>query len=539
MLAAALLISGCTSTRDYVKNGFKVGPSNAPPEACAAKHWLDAADVRVREGEEPPNRWWTVFSDPTLDHLVQCAVQQNLTLRQAGCRVLEARAQLAITEGRLFPQTQTMTGYFDRDVVSAAASGTAPAGFPTVPATYLDLANVGFNLSWEFDFWGRYRRAIAAADANLDASVAGYEDVMITLLGDVATNYVIVRTLQQRIQYAKENIDLERKIVSITERRHRAGQVGRLDLAQTNSVLDQTEAQIPQLQISLRQACNRLCVLLGMPTYDLLRQLGTGDIPIAPKEVTVGIPVDLLRRRPDVRRAERIAVAQGEQIGIAEAALYPAFGLTGTLGWEAQDVTKLFTSPAFNSSFGPGFQWNILNYGRLRNNVRLQEAQYHEFVTAFRNVVLQANAEAEDSLVAFLWSHEQARALDRSVSHAREANDILLEQYNAGAVDVTRLMLVMQTLVQQRDLQAVAHGQIAQGLVQLYRALGGGWTAPTLPPAGTSQVSSAGTAVASPPPAILVSPATQPAAPEEIKPPEPKPLGPPPEGLPPAPAEPK
>ncbi len=416
-----------------------------------------------------------------------------------------------------------MFGSYDRVVASAAATG-----FPEFGAQYYDLANYGFNLTWEVDFWGRYRRAIAAADAVLDASVAGYEDVMVTLLGDVATNYVMVRTLQKRIQYAQENIDLERKIVGIADRRHRGGQIGRLDLAQTNSVLDQTESQIPQLQISLRQACNRLCVLLGMPPSDLQQQLGTGEIPVAPQQTAVGIPVDLLRRRPDVRRAERLAMAQGEQIGIAEAALYPRFALTGTLGWEAQDFTHLFTASAFNSSVGPAFQWNILNYGRLASNVKLQEAQYQELVTTFRDTVLQANAEAENALTAFLWSHEQARALDQSVLHSKEANDILVEQYNAGAVDITRLMLVMQTLVQQRDLQAVAHGQIAQGLVQVYRALGGGWM---LPPA----VPPAATAAAAPAAAQPASPA--PSKPADARPPEPPP-GPPLERLPPPPAVP-
>jgi NodT family efflux transporter outer membrane factor (OMF) lipoprotein len=518
MLAAAILTSGCTSLKDYVNNGFKVGPSYGQPEACTAKHWLDAADVRMREGEEPINRWWTVFNDPTLDHLIQCAVEQNLSLREAGFRVLEARALLQIAQGTFFPQSQYMFGAYDRVVASAAATG-----FPEFGAQYYNLVNYGFNLTWELDFWGRYRRAIAAADATLDASVAGYEDVMVTLLGDVATNYVTVRTLQKRIQYAQENIDLERKIVGIAEKRRRGGQIGRLDLAQTNSVLDQTESQIPQLQIDLRQACNRLCVLLGTPPYDLQQQLGTGDIPIAPQQVAVGIPVDLLRRRPDVRRAERLAVAQGEQIGIAEADLYPRFALTGTLGWEAQDLSHLFTAPAFNSSVGPAFQWNILNYGRLSNNVKLQEAHYQELVTTFRDSVLQANAEAENALTAFLWSHERARALDQSVVHSKEANDILLDQYNAGAVDITRLMLVMQTLVQQRDLQATAHGQIAQGLVQVYRALGGGWTPPAAPPAA----------------ATAAAPAAQGVAPVESQPAEAQPAEPPLERLPPPPAVPK
>lgn len=474
--AVALLLGGCTSFKEYFGNGFKVGPNYCRPPACTAQRWLDADDVRVREKSEVPTRWWTVFNDPALDRLIECAMSQNLSLREAGCRVLEARAELAIIEGRIFPQSQYTAGSVERVVSSGAVSG-----FPGLPAEFFNVWNYGFNLTWELDFWGRYRRAIASADDSLDASVAGYDEVMITLLGDVAATYVQIRTLETRIEYASENVDLQRKLVNAATKRHQGGRIGRLDLAQTSSVLDQTESAIPQLQIDLRQAHNRLCVLLGTPPYDLEKQLNRGPIPVAPKEVAIGIPADLLRRRPDVRRAERLAAAQGEQIGIAQAALYPAFAIRGTLGWESRDLRHLFTSDALNGNFGPAFQWNILNYGRLTNNVRLQKAQFQELVFAYQNTVLRANAEVENALVTFLKSHKLAEYLDRSVDHAKEARDILVAQYEAGAVDPTRLMLVSQTLVQQQDRQAQAHGEIALGLVQVYRTLAGGWEIPASP----------------------------------------------------------
>ncbi|MGO8747425.1 MAG: efflux transporter outer membrane subunit [Thermoguttaceae bacterium] len=477
LVAAALfLASGCTSPREYVHNGFKVGPNYCPPKVSTEQHWIDANDARIGEKSDVAGHWWTVFNDPVLNHLIECAASQNLSLREAGFRVLQARAQLGIAKGELFPQTQNMQLAYDR----YAFPGGSFQGF-SYPESFGDQWNLRFNLTWELDFWGRFRRAVLSAEDSLDASVAGYDGVLVTLLADVATDYVQIRTLQRRIRCVTENAELQRKLVNAAQRRQVVGQTGRLDLAQTSSVLDQTESQIPQLRITLRQTCDRLCVLMGMPPFALDKQIGEGPIPTAPKEVAVGIPADLLRRRPDVRRAERLAAAQGEQIGIATADLYPRMGIMGQLGWQAANFARFTAPTAFNSYVGPAFQWEILNYGRIVNNVKLQDAQFQELLTAYRNAVLQADSEAEDALVAFLQAHDGAACLDRSVKHAEEARDILVAQYEAGAVDPTRLMLVAQTLVQQQDLQAQAHGQIALGLVQVYRALGGGWETPISP----------------------------------------------------------
>ena len=254
-----------------------------------------------------------------------------------------------------------------------------------------DQWNLKFNLTWELDFWGRFRRAVLSAEDSLDASVAGYDGVLVTLLADVATDYVQIRTLQRQIQCVTENAELQRKLVRAAERRQAMGQIGRLDLAQTSSVLDQTESQIPQLRITLRQTCDRLCVLMGMPPFELEKQIGEGPIPTGRQEVAVGIPADLLRRRPNVRRAERLAAAQGEQIGIAEADLYPRIGILGVLGWQAPRLLRFPFGQFFYANVGPAFQWDILNYGRIVNNVKLQDAQFQELLAAYRNTVLQAD----------------------------------------------------------------------------------------------------------------------------------------------------
>jgi NodT family efflux transporter outer membrane factor (OMF) lipoprotein len=472
LIAAAVMFSvgGCTSPGDYIKNGFKVGPNPCVPAGDTASRWLDDSDVRVRQDCADLNRWWTVFQDPTLDRLISNAASQNLTLREAGFRILEARAQLWIAQGNMFPQSQTAFGSYQRGASSEAAN-TAPG----IANQFFDQWNFGFGLAWELDFWGRFRRAVDAADSSLNASCANYDDVLVTLLGDVASNYVQVRTLQQRIELTRGNVDLQERVVTIANKRFKAGRKNELDAHQARSNSAQTEAQIPQLRIAMRQACNRLCVLLGMPPSDLERELGPGPIPTAPAVVAVGIPAELLRRRPDVRRAQHLAEAQGQHIGMAEAELYPMFFIAGTLGWQAENLPQMFTSSGLNSSVGPAFQWNILNYGRIRNNMRAQDAKFWQLVANYQNTVLRANAEVEDGLVAFLRAQERAKLLDNSVVSNRRAVDMVMKEYQGGATDFNRLTLIQQNLVQQQDMQAQAHGEIAQGLIQVYRALGGGW----------------------------------------------------------------
>ena len=476
VVAMTITVGGCTTPGDYLRNWFKVGPDYGVPEGDTADQWIDEADVRVRSDYAEVGQWWAVFQDPTLDRLVTEASSQNLTLREAGFRVLEARAQLGIATGNLFPQQQNATGGFQRLAVTKDWNYE-----PNVYKQFFDQWGFGFNLSWELDLWGRLRRAIAADEYTLEASSANYEDVLVTLLGDVADNYVQVRTLQQRIEYARTNVDLQSRVLKIAERRFKAGRTNELDAHQARSNLAQTESKIPQLQVDMRQACNRLCVLLGIPPTALEEELGPGPIPTAPTSVAIGIPAELLRRRPDVRRAEYEAAAQGEKIGIAEADLYPMFGIGGTLGWQSTNMPTLFTSGALNSNVGPWFQWNLLNYGRIRNNMRVQDAKFWQLVTKYQNMVLRANAEVEDGLVAFLRAQQRAELLDTSVGSSQKAVDLVVKKYEVGTSDFNRVTLIQQNLVEQQDLQAKSYGEIAQGLIQVYRALGGGWQVDAIP----------------------------------------------------------
>jgi len=468
LAVAAICLSGCTNLSDYVHQGFKVGPEYTGAKANVAPQWIDATDKRVRSDPADLARWWSIFNDPVLNDLVTNAYAQNITLKEAGARILQARATLAIARGELLPQTQTSTGSFER--IESSAN-------PSVPATpkFSSAWNYGFNLAWEIDFWGRYRRAVTSAQAQLDYSVEDYDDALVTLIGDVATNYIIMRQTQQQIELAQQNVKLQTDVLRIVKARFDNGTTSELDLDQAQATLSQTKATIPAFEITLRQNQNAICTLLGIPPTDLQARLGKAPIPAAPLEAVVGIPAQLLERRPDIRRAERSAAAQSELIGIAMTDWYPHISITGTLGGSAQNFSQLFTYAAANGSVGPTFTWNILNYGRIANNVKLQDAKFQELLLDYRGAVLNANQEAENGLITYLKAHEEARNLLDSVVAANKAVKIVVAQYRVGTVDFTTVSTIEQNLVTEQNLYAQSLGQIATGLVQVYKALGGGW----------------------------------------------------------------
>jgi NodT family efflux transporter outer membrane factor (OMF) lipoprotein len=462
--------TGCTGMREYVANGFKVGPNYCPPAAPVADQWIDAADSALNTGEIQAAGWWQTFNDSTLDALIVSAYQQNLSLRVAGMRILEARARRAVVAGDLFPQTQQAFGDYSR----TALSKNGPSAF--APYHSISEWTLGTSLAWELDFWGRFRRAIEAADANLDSSVENYDNVLVILLADVAQSYANVRIAEQRLAYAQENVKIQKGSLRLTEDRFSNGAVTRLDVTQAQSNLAQTEASIPPLESSRRQAVNQLCILMGMPPQSLDAMLtNRSGIPKPPPQVAVGIPAELLRRRPDVRQAEREVAAQSALIGVSTAELYPHFSIDGTIYLDATKFSDLFDVNSVAGSVGPSFRWNILNYGRLVNSIRVQEARFGQLAVQYQNVVLQANAEAENATVGFLKAQQQVKFLAQSVAAARESVEIVSEQYRQGTVDFNRVFNIQQTLTQQEDQLAVAEGTVAQSLIQLYKALGGGW----------------------------------------------------------------
>jgi NodT family efflux transporter outer membrane factor (OMF) lipoprotein len=476
--ATVLSLPGCTSLSDYIHNGFKVGPNYGRPPAPVAEHWIDANDRRIISNAEDDRHWWTVFNDPVLSDLVHTAYSQNLSLREAGFRVLSARASLGIAVGELFPQTQQMSGDYTRRGVSENVANRV-----ATPQRWFSTWNYGFGLAWEVDIWGKYRRAIEAAEDTLDVSIEDYDAVLVTLIADVAANYVEYRTLQQQLAYARANVKLQTDIFNIANARFKAGQTSKLDVNQAQANLSATQILIPQLERASRETTDRLCVLLGIPPEDLAIHLGQAPIPTAPPFVAVGIPGDLLRRRPDVRRAERAAAAQCARIGIAEADFYPQISLNATWGWSAEQLRDLFAHGSFRGSIGPAFYWEILNYCRILNNVRVQDANFQALVTAYQQTALRANAEVEDGLAHFLKAQDEARFAQESVEAQQSSVKEAMSQYNNGLTDFNRVAVIEEQLVGRQNQLAQSQGEIALGLIQVYRALGGGWQIRCDPPA--------------------------------------------------------
>lgn len=455
----------------------EVGPDFARPTAPLASNWLEAADTSVHTDHHDDERWWSAFRDPTLDHLIDIAYHQNLTLMDAGTRVLEARAELGVAIGEFYPQTQQI----DASVGYNQSSAVDPTSNPQHQLGNYWRASLGTRIAWELDLWGKFRRGVESADASYLASIATYDDVLVTLLSDVATNYIGIRTLQQQIVIAKENVIKQKKALQIASDRFHGGAATALDVFQAENVLSQTESTIPQLTAQLQQGEDALLVLLGMTPTSLARLLaGPDTIPVPPRDVAVGIPADLLRRRPDIRSAELKAAAQSAQIGLAKADLFPAFSLTGAFGTVAgtsgsNRLNDVFTAPGIQFAFGPSFSWPVLNYGQITNNVRVQDARLQTLLIDYQNTVLKAQQEVENNLAAFLQGRKQVELLRRSVAAANHALGIALDQYLLGTRDFTTVLTAEQNLYQAQSSLASAEGNLATSLANLYRSLGGGW----------------------------------------------------------------
>ena len=459
-----------------------VGPDFVQPTAEVSPQWVDTTDPRVKTDSPDYTNWWQVFEDPVLNTLVQMAYEQNLPLRIAGVRVFEARAALGIATGELYPQTQEVFAAFTYERISQRARG-VPQGRPKPRGSdpTFRQASFGFGASWEIDFWGRFRRAIQSADANFLSSITAYDDALVSLTADVAVTYVVIRTLEERIKIARDNLVVQDRSLRIARGRFEAGATSERDVQQALTQRNSTESEIPFLEIGLRQAQNALSILLGMPPGQLYELLADSrGIPQPPPEVVIGVPAELLRRRPDIRNAELEAAAQSALIGVAKADLYPSFSLVGSFGFLSTDngnfkLSDMFMWKSRTGSFGPSVQWNIFNYGRITNNVRVQDARLQELIIQYQDTVLRAQQEVEDGLVTFLKGQERVIALTKAVQAALRSTELAQIQYREGATDFTTVLTAQQALLQEQDRQTDSRGDVSQGLIEVYRALGGGW----------------------------------------------------------------
>ncbi len=455
--------------------GCTVGPDYEPPVSPMPDVWQSAVEAELSQEAPSIESWWDVFGDSTLTELIRRAEFQSLSLRAAVARVQEARAFRGVATGNRLPDV-FLGGSYTRTKLSENGIQGVSAPDPSALSDPINLWSTSLDASWEIDVWGRIRRQVEAATAGLEASIEDYRDVLVILYADVAANYVDARSLQARIALAEANAAAQRESLQLTRDRFDSGLTSALDVAQAESNLATTEAQIPALRSVLAAVRNRLSVLLGEApgAVDALLADSAG-IPATPGDVLTGVPVDLLRRRPDVRRAERLLAAQTAQIGVATADLYPRFSLSAFLGLEAIDLSNLAKGPSLTWGIIPGFSWNVFSGGKVQNNIRVEEARAEQALVAYEQSVLFAMEDVENAAMAFVEERTRLARLQEAVDASQRSVDLVRTQYLSGLTKFQNLLDTQRSLFQQQDQLASSQGQVVLNLIALNRALGGGW----------------------------------------------------------------
>lgn len=462
-LLGLLLIGGCA-----------VGPDYQMPESHLPDAWQRAAAADMDPQAPVIEDWWTAFGDTLLVQLIAESRQANLDLAAAVARIEEARAYHRIAGGDYWPQVQANGQVARTELAPNGPSGGAVAAGAPNPSSNWEF---GIGAGWEIDLFGKYRRQREATGAQLQASIEDYRDVLVSLYAEVATTYVDIRSLQVRLEYARDNVDSQRGTMDIVMAREDAGLVPLLDVTRARSNLANTEATIPQLETALEAAKNRLAILLGLVPGSLDERLAPPFRKQIPStEIAMALPAELLRRRPDVRRAERLLAAQTARIGVASAELYPSFSLSGALTLQAGDFGDLGDADSRGWSLVPGVRWNLFTGGKIRGQIQAEEALTQQALAAYEKTVLNALAEVENSLVALRQEEVRNRLLQTAVESSQQSVELVHTQYLEGLTDFQSYLDAQRTLFSQMDQYAVSEGQIVSNLIQLNRALGGGWS---------------------------------------------------------------
>ena len=454
-LAALLLLAGCSA----------VGPDYAAPEPALPPRWHEPG---FEPGAPELADWWRQLDDPLLDELVARATRRNPDVREALGRLRQARALRGVARSELYPTVDATASWQRR-----GESENTPLG-EFVPDT--DEHSVGLDASWELDLWGRVRRSVEAADADLDAVLEDTRAVAVSVAAEVALAYVDLRAFQRRLAIARQNVALQEQTLELVEGRFGAGLVGESDVAQARTNAATTRSRVPALEAGARAAENRLAVLLGEPPGTLADELaGEGAIPVPPLAIAVGVPADLLRRRADVRRAERELAAETARIGVAAGDLYPRLTLFGEVGLAADELAELAEGRSTFFGFGPALRWNLFDAGRLRDLVTAQEARADQALARWERSVLLALEETENALSAFVREQLTRAALLEAASQARLAVELARTQYTEGLSDFQTVLVSERALSELEDDLASSDAAITTNLVVLYKALGGGW----------------------------------------------------------------
>lgn len=446
-----LLITGCL-----------VGPDYKPYDMETPGGW---SYVQQYLTDTEPNfvGWWKQFEDPMLVSLVERAMKSNLNLKTAQSRIRQARAAQWFSEGGLWPSAET----------TASATRSRSVN-PTVSVQ--NNYKAGIDASWELDIFGGQRRDIEAARADVQAAVEDLRDVWVTLTSEIALNYISLRGFQQEIIILKQNLAAQEKTADLTRKRFSGGIVGALDVANAETQVANTSAQLPPLELSVQQTIHNLSILLGAQPTALVKELDVAAaIPTAPTGIAVGIPSDLLRRRPDIRRAEAQIHSATALIGVATADLFPKFTLSGSLGFQNQHADKLANWNNRIWSVGPSASWNIFDAGRVRSNIESKKAIQEQFLLAYQQTVLTALQEAQDALIALTKEQEHRDALQKAVDSSRKSVKLATQLYTEGETDFLNVLTAQRSLFSSEDALVNSNRTVSTNLVALYKAMGGGW----------------------------------------------------------------
>lgn len=474
-----------------VAAGCTVGPNFHPPKTSVPTKWSGmTANTAAQPSITTPNRahlaaWWQNFRDPVLSRLVERAIVSNLNLQVAEARILEARANRRVVAGGWWPRVDLSGEY--RRTGSGGSSGSAASSVQSGGTAVVETGGGGRNLfqtgldaAWELDFFGGVRRSVEAATANIQAAVEDRRDVLVTLAAEVGLDYVNLRRYQQQIVIAENNLKVQQHTAEITRKRYAAGFVSSLDVANANAQVAATEAQIPVLQSAARGTIYSLSVLLALPPAALEKELAaTGPIPLTPPVVPVGLPSELLRRRPDIRAAEAQLHAATADIGVATAALFPQFSLTGSVGVLSTEITSLIDWSNRFWSVGPTLVLPIFDGGRIRAKIDVQNAIAKQALLTYQQTVLTALQDVETALVAYAKEQQHHAALTRAVVYSRKAVDIATQLYVAGQTDFLNVLTAQGLLFSREDALAQSTTTLSTDLIALYKALGGGWQKPS------------------------------------------------------------
>lgn len=459
VLLLLLALNACTT----------VGPNYVPPETDLPGVWAERLEGGLTEAELDPHtlsHWWKTLGDSTLDSLIERAIAANLDLRTADAQLRQARAQRAITGGTRFPTIEA-----GASAVRAGSSDNAGVGGTS------ELYSSSFDAGWEIDIFGGRRRAIEAADADLEAAQEAQRDVLVSVLAEVALNYVELRTFQSQLSVAEENLKNQEETLEIVQAKHDAGAVTKLDLDRAVSNVENTRSEIPRLNQNISRAENRLAVLIGEVPGDVTIELeSVQPLPTPPVRVAVGVPAEALRHRPDVRRAERELAAETARIGVATAEIYPKFTLTGTIGLESLSLSNLTESDSQTFGIGPSVRWNLFDGGRTRQKIEIQNSVQEQAMVRYEASVLAAQEDVENAITAFTQEQIRYRSLNESAAAAKRAADIAKTRYDAGATNFLTVLDAQRTLLNAQDRRSASQGEIVSNPIRLYKSLGGGWT---------------------------------------------------------------